>query len=65
MQDPRGGICTESEHVVQQIKTAKEWARREVQQCELPLKIIKQSAGNGRHSVRVYNCMGQLIARRG
>ena len=64
MECPRGSYCTELEHDVKTYKKASEWLPG-VFHADLPIKIRRMRASNGRTMVEIYNCNGELINKRG
>ena len=61
--NPKGGMCTESFHPVKTLAKAREW-HEDCDESQMPIKIYQQNAGT-RLRVRVYDNNGTVISSRG
>lgn len=64
MQCPRGSEVKTSEHTIKTIGKAKEWFFG-VQQYDLPIRVKKDTASDGRCMITVYDNNGKKIHTRG
>jgi len=64
MECPRGSATTSQQHVVKTKNKAEEWARKSIEERQLPVTIYQDKASNGRLLVRVVDSLGKTIELR-
>ena len=60
----RGSVTSKTSEEIKVLKKAREWFSN-VQESDLPIKVIKHTAENGRFHAQIFNSEGKKIHTRG